>query len=79
MKFKVPAVDAPNVNGARLFGLVNGAVADEVGEADLTGAEGSRRPGRVSALYVFDPGPGRLDRRLVLDCRGSSPRHACRC
>src|SRR5689334_2382777 len=35
-KFKVPAVDAPNVNGARLFGLAPGASGDEQRAADLT-------------------------------------------
>ncbi len=56
-KFKVPPVDAPNVSGARLFGLVNGNVTDAVGEADLTGLKEAVALGRVSALYVFDPGP----------------------
>src|ERR1051326_112579 len=32
-KFKVPAVDAPNVNGARIFGLARGAVGDDVRDA----------------------------------------------
>src|SRR5476649_60108 len=35
-KFKVPAVDAPNVNGARIFGFVAGAPGDEVREADVS-------------------------------------------
>ena len=39
--FKVPAVDAPNVNGARAFKLVAGAVGDPQGEADLSAL---RRP-----------------------------------
>ncbi|HEX3702043.1 MAG TPA: molybdopterin-dependent oxidoreductase [Vicinamibacterales bacterium] len=56
-RFKVPAVDAPNVNGARLFGLVGGSVGDEVGEADLSALRVAVGAGRVSALYVFDPGP----------------------
>jgi NADH-quinone oxidoreductase subunit G len=55
--FKVPPVDAPNVNGARLFGLVNGHMADAVGEPDLTGLKNTVAAGGVSALYVFDPGP----------------------
>jgi NADH-quinone oxidoreductase subunit G len=56
-QFKVPAVDAPNVNGARMFGLVGGSVGDEVGEADVSGLRAAVEDGRVSALYVFDPGP----------------------
>jgi NADH-quinone oxidoreductase subunit G len=56
-KFKVPPVDAPNVNGARIFGLVPGAVGDEVGGADISALRADVDAGRVSALYVFDPGP----------------------
>src|SRR6266567_4536226 len=32
--FVVPPVEAPNVNGARIFGLVPGAVGERVGDAD---------------------------------------------
>ena len=35
-KFKVPPVDAPNVNGARIFGLAEGEVGSDVGTADVT-------------------------------------------
>ena len=56
-QFLVPPVDAPNVNGARIFGLVPGQVGDAVGEADLSGLKQSVAAGSVSALYVFDPGP----------------------
>jgi NADH-quinone oxidoreductase subunit G len=56
-KFKVPPVDAPNVNGARIFGFVPGAVGDEVGPPDLTALRQAVEGGGVSALYVFDPGP----------------------
>jgi NADH-quinone oxidoreductase subunit G len=56
-KFKVPAVDAPNVNGARIFGLVPGAPGDEVREADVSALRQAVEAGRVTALYVFDPGP----------------------
>jgi NADH-quinone oxidoreductase subunit G len=56
-RFKVPPVDAPNVNGARLFGLAPGKVGDGVGEADLTELKKAVETGAVSALYVFDPGP----------------------
>ena len=56
-KFKVPAVDAPNVNGARIFGLVPGAVGDEVRNANIDALRTAVESGRVTALYVFDPGP----------------------
>ena len=54
-KFKVPPVDAPNVNGARDLGL-------PVGDGD-SGRPTCRRcapaveAGQVPALYVVDPGP----------------------
>jgi predicted molibdopterin-dependent oxidoreductase YjgC len=53
----VPAVDAPNVNGARMLGLVPGNVGDEVLAADLSSLKDAVEAGRVAALYVFDPGP----------------------
>ena len=56
-KFKVPPVDAPNVNGARIFGFVAGRSGEEVGEADLTALKNAVAGGQVSALFVFDPGP----------------------
>ena len=56
-QFPVPPVDAPNVNGARIFGLVPGQVGDEVGEADISALKKAVAAGSVSALYVFDPGP----------------------
>jgi NADH-quinone oxidoreductase subunit G len=52
-KFKVPAVDAPNVRGARDLGL-------PVGDAlspDLSALRQAVDAGQVGALYVFDPGP----------------------
>ena len=72
-KFKVPAVDAPNVNGARMLGLAPGAPGDETREADLTGLTRDVAAGRVSALYVFDPGPdGSLgDTKWIIDARKS--------
>jgi NADH-quinone oxidoreductase subunit G len=72
-KFKVPPVDAPNVNGARLFGFVPGAVGSEVGPADLSPLRQAVEGGRVSALYVFDPGPeGSLgDTSWIADARTS--------
>jgi NADH-quinone oxidoreductase subunit G len=71
-KFKVSAVDAPNVNGARLLGLVAGNSGEPVGEADLSALRAAVEQGGVSALYVFDPGPeGSLGpaTKWVLDAR----------
>jgi NADH-quinone oxidoreductase subunit G len=56
-KFRVPAVDAPNVNGARLFELVPGAAGEAVGEANTAAVRQAVEAGDVAALYVFDPGP----------------------
>jgi predicted molibdopterin-dependent oxidoreductase YjgC len=56
-KFKVPAVDAPNVNGARIFGLTAGAPGDPARSADVSALRSAVEAGRVTALYVFDPGP----------------------
>jgi NADH-quinone oxidoreductase subunit G len=65
-KFKVPAVDAPNVNGARVFGLASGADT-----ADVSALRQSVQSGKVAALYIFDPGPeGSLgDVQWILDAR----------
>ena len=49
--------NAPNVSGARLFGLVAGSITDPVAEPDLAALKDAVAAGRVSALYVFDPGP----------------------
>jgi NADH-quinone oxidoreductase subunit G len=54
-KFRVPATDAPNVNGARDLGLAAGGGND--GDADLSSLIGSVDQGRVAMLYVVDPGP----------------------
>jgi len=54
-KFKVPASDAPNVNGARDLGLPVGPGND--GAPDLSALRSEVEAGRVAALYVFDPGP----------------------
>jgi NADH-quinone oxidoreductase subunit G len=71
--FKVPAVDAPNVNGARIFGLVAGNVGDEVRDADVAALRQAVEAGRVSALYVFDPGPeGSIgDTQWIVDARAT--------
>src|SRR5262249_51373283 len=57
VKFQVPAVDAPNVAGARIFGLVPGAPTDAIGRPDVAALREAVERGRVAALYVFDPGP----------------------
>ena len=81
--FKVPAVDAPNVNGARMLGWIPPApglnttpdvkVAPTDRAADVSALREAVDAGRVSALYVFDPGPaGSIgDIRWVLDARMS--------
>jgi len=56
-KFPVPAVDAPNVRGARDFGLVAVDVDPSSGAADLAALRDDVEAGRVPALLVFDPGP----------------------
>jgi NADH-quinone oxidoreductase subunit G len=55
--FKIPAVDAPNLNGARMLGLVAGKVGDRQPAADLSALRTAAEAGQVSTLYVFDPGP----------------------
>jgi NADH-quinone oxidoreductase subunit G len=54
-KFKIPPVDAPNVNGARDMGFPVRAMDD--GSADLSAFRAQVEAGQVRALYVFDPGP----------------------
>src|SRR5687767_2580485 len=54
-KFPVPAIDAPNVNGANDLGL--GVTARADGDADLSALRAAIDQGRVSVLYVLDPGP----------------------
>jgi NADH-quinone oxidoreductase subunit G len=56
-KFVVPAVDAPNVNGARMFGFAPGDVGTAVGAADTSALRQAVTAGQVSALVVLDPGP----------------------
>jgi NADH-quinone oxidoreductase subunit G len=72
-KFKVPAVDAPNVNGARIFGFVGGAPGDDVRAANISALREAVEGGRVTTLYVFDPGPeGSLgDTKWIVDARAS--------
>jgi NADH-quinone oxidoreductase subunit G len=54
-RFKVPAVNAPNVTGARDLGL--NVPADNATRPDLSGLRRAVESGDVKALYVFDPGP----------------------
>ena len=54
-KFKIPPIDAPNVNGARDLGFPVRMDAD--GNADVTALRAQVERGGVKALYVFDPGP----------------------
>ncbi len=72
-QFKVPTVDAPNVNGARLLGLVPGQSGDPQGPSDISALRASVDAGRVTALYVFDPGfAGSMgDLQWIVDARTS--------
>jgi len=59
-KFVVPETDAPNVAGVRAFGL-----ADEVSKL-----RAAVEAGRVTALYVYDPGPATLgDVEWIINAR----------
>ena len=55
VKFKVPAVNAPNLNGARDLGL--DVPADNTTPPDLRPLRALLDSGRIKLLYVFDPGP----------------------
>jgi len=55
VKFRVPATDAPNVNGARDLGYSVGQ--GNAGTPDLSALRTAVEAGRVKALYVVDPGP----------------------
>jgi NADH-quinone oxidoreductase subunit G len=54
-KFRVPPDDAPNVHGARDLGYAAGAEHD--GAAGLGALRREVESGRVTAVYVLDPGP----------------------
>ena len=49
-KFVVPEIDAPNVAGVRAFGIGD----------DVAALRAAVESGRVTALYVYDPGPATL-------------------
>jgi NADH-quinone oxidoreductase subunit G len=70
-KFKIPPVDAPNVNGARDLGFPVNASQD--GVADVSAFRAQVEQGRIAALYVFDPGPeGSIgDVSWIIDARKS--------
>jgi NADH-quinone oxidoreductase subunit G len=70
-KFPVPAVDAPNVNGAKDLGLATASKGD--GDADLSALGTAIDQGRVAVLYVVDPGPdGSMgDVSWIIDARKS--------
>jgi NADH-quinone oxidoreductase subunit G len=53
-KFKIPAVDAPDVAGARDLGF---PVTSTGGAPDLSAFRQKIERGAVKAVYVFDPGP----------------------
>src|SRR5581483_3797073 len=56
---------------ARVFGFVPGAIGSDVGQADSSALRQAVESGRVSALYVLDPGPdGSLgDVRWIIEAR----------
>jgi NADH-quinone oxidoreductase subunit G len=53
-KFRIPAIDAPNVRGARDLGF---NVGNGTGPADYSALKHAVDAGQVKVLYVFDPGP----------------------
>jgi NADH-quinone oxidoreductase subunit G len=55
VKFTIPPVDAPNVTGARDLGFP--LKADGSGASDTSLFRQDVEAGRVTALYIFDPGP----------------------
>jgi NADH-quinone oxidoreductase subunit G len=56
-QFKVPAVDAPNVAGARDLGLIDAGTNPSSGSPQLSALRAAVEGRRVGALYVLDPGP----------------------
>jgi len=54
-KFKIPAVDAPNVRGARDLGYAVGAPGEP--PPNVPALRQAVEAGQVKVLYVFDPGP----------------------
>jgi NADH-quinone oxidoreductase subunit G len=57
-KFKIPAIDAPNVRGARDIGFNVGAATDQPAQPEgVPHLRSAAESGTVKVLYVFDPGP----------------------
>ncbi|HKW01697.1 MAG TPA: molybdopterin-dependent oxidoreductase [Vicinamibacterales bacterium] len=54
VKFKIPAIDAPNVRGARDLGF---DVGSGTGPANVSGLRAAVDAGQVKVLYVIDSGP----------------------
>jgi NADH-quinone oxidoreductase subunit G len=54
-KFRIPAVDAPNVLGARDLGFP--VAVTNSGAPDLAAFRSQVEGGAIAMLYVFDPGP----------------------
>jgi NADH-quinone oxidoreductase subunit G len=54
-RFTVPTVDAPNVGGARMLGLTSAATGEAAASLDSLRAD--VEAGKVSTLFVLDPGP----------------------
>jgi NADH-quinone oxidoreductase subunit G len=54
-RFRIPPIDAPNVNGALDLGFP--VKADPAGAPDLAAFRARVEQGQVPVLYVFDPGP----------------------
>jgi NADH-quinone oxidoreductase subunit G len=73
VKFKVPPIDAPNVAGAQIFGVAPRPATGDLHDPDISALRQAVEAGRVSALWVFDPGPeGSLgDVRWIADARRS--------
>ncbi len=71
--FKVPAVNAPNVAGARLQGLLPSGAGDNDGPADLSALRTAVSGGEVAVLFVLDNGhPGSLgDAGWIVDARAN--------
>jgi NADH-quinone oxidoreductase subunit G len=66
-KFRIPAIDAPNVRGARDLGF---DVGDGTGAADASALRQAVEAGGVKVLYVFDPGPDSLpDTEWIVEAR----------
>jgi NADH-quinone oxidoreductase subunit G len=55
--FVVPAVDAPNVNGAEMLGLLREPLGSSATAPDVAALQSAVESGEVAGLYVLDPGP----------------------